>query len=79
MKSNFFLAIIAIVMSQVSWSFTSGTSVRVTGWYDSELNNNKFYGAIGISQKLPKNCSINLDVMCKEGVTSILPCFGIQF
>lgn len=72
-KSDQFVSRVRIVKE-----ICKGTTMRLSGWYNNVLQK-KFYGAIGVTQSLPKNFYLQGDVLFREGKTQPMLCLGYKF
>jgi hypothetical protein len=64
---------------QVSCEVVDGFSLRVAGWYDNLYQSSAgFYGAVGLTLKLPANTYFQADLLLKEKIDFALG-FGWKF
>ncbi|GHV27784.1 hypothetical protein FACS1894176_09990 [Bacteroidia bacterium] len=67
-----------IVRLQATKALCKNTEIQLSGWYDNTLNK-KFYGAVGITQKLPKNFYVQGDLLFREGESLPMINLGYKF
>lgn len=67
-----------IVRLQATKEVFEGTEISLSGWYDNTLDK-KFYGAVGITQQLPKNFYLQGDWLFREGKSLPMVALGYKF
>ncbi|MDR2540512.1 MAG: hypothetical protein LBD11_01715 [Candidatus Peribacteria bacterium] len=67
-----------IIRLQATKEVVKGTEIQLSGWYDNVLEK-KFYGAVGITQQLPKNFYLQGDLLFREGESLPMLNLGYKF